>query len=97
MLQVVVDEPIRFRIDRHVHLRIVHAGDSRQYDGRAIRLHSRTIIKSVHILEEDAHRYLLIGIVACKVDADERDELDLGMRLQKAHDFLLWGICRNHI
>ena len=97
MLKIVINEPVRFRIDWHVDLRVVQDGNARQHDRRTVRLHRRTIVEIIHILEEDAHRYLFIGIIACEIDADERDELDFGMCLQETNDFFLRGICWNHI
>ena len=97
MLKIVINEPVRFRIDRHVDLRVVQDGNARQHDRRTVRLHRRTIVEIIHILEEDAHRYLFIGIIACEIDADERNKLYLRMRLQETNDFFLRGICWNHI
>lgn len=70
VLHVVVDEPVDGRIDRHIDFRVVQGGDARQYDGRTIRLDSRASIELIDILEEDAHRDLLIRIVAGHIDAD---------------------------
>lgn len=97
VLHVVVDEPVDGRIDRHIDFRVVQGGDARQYDGRTIRLDSRASIELIDILEEDAHRDLLIRIVAGHIDADQRYELDLGMCFERVQDFFFFGVCRNHI
>lgn len=97
VLHVVVDEPVDGRIDRHIDFRVVQGGDARQYDGGTIRLDSRASIELIDILEEDAHRDLLIRIVAGHIDADQRYELDLGMCFERVQDFFFFGVCRNHI
>ena len=97
VLHVVVDEPVDGRIDRHIDFCVVQGGNTRQHDGGTIRLDSRASIELIDILEEDAHRDLLIRIVASHVDADQRNELDLGMCFERVQDFFFFGVCRNHI
>ena len=97
VIEVVIDKPVDRRIHRHIDLGVVQRGDTRQDDGRTIRLYGRTSIEIIDILEEDAYGDFLVRIIAGHIYADQGDILDLGMLFQHLQDVLFLGIRRDDI
>ena len=97
MRHIVIYKPIDSRIHGHIHLGIVQCGNAGEHDGGTIGLNRRSRIEIIHVLKEDPHGNLFVGIIPGHVYSYQGDKLDLGMLLKRANDFLFGGICRNHI
>ena len=70
-LRVIVHKPIDRGVNGEIHLGVLDRCDLRQNNRGAVRLHGRTIVESVDIVEKNLYRNLLIRIISRHINADE--------------------------
>ena len=79
VFRVVVNKPVDAEIGHHVNTGVIKRSHARQDNGRTIRLGRVFIEHGFHIIEQSADRNFFIRIVASKINAHERNELDFRM------------------
>ena len=92
ILKIIINKPVYGWINRHINLSIVQSCNTSQHNRRTICLYCGTSIEIIHILQENSYRNLLISIVTCMVNTNQRNKFNLWMSLQHGYNILLLRI-----